>query len=338
MKPVLIIAEAGVNHNGDLNIAKALIDAASDAKVDIVKFQTYKTEKLVSKKAKQASYQQKNTKSEGQFAMLKKLELPEDWHYKLKAYAETKGVQFLSTGFDHDSLDFLNSMGPSFFKIPSGEISNKPYLEHVAAFKKPIVLSTGMSNMEEISAALSVLANNGISKEQICILHCNTEYPTPFEDVNLKAMCSIQNHFNVEVGYSDHTLGIEVAVAAVALGAKVIEKHFTISRAMEGPDHSASLEPDELKEMVKSIRNIEKALSGNGIKAPSPSELKNKTAARKSIHINTALNTNDRVERHHLDIKRPGDGINPMQIDEVVGKKIKTDLQADSKLKWEDLE
>lgn len=338
MKPVLIIAEAGVNHNGDLNIAKALINAASDAKVDIVKFQTYKTEKLVSKKAKQASYQQKNTKSEGQFAMLKKLELPEDWHYKLKAYAETKGVQFLSTGFDHDSLDFLNSMGPSFFKIPSGEISNKPYLEHVAAFKKPIVLSTGMSNMEEISAALSVLANNGISKEQLCVLHCNTEYPTPFEDVNLKAMCSIQNHFNVEVGYSDHTLGIEVAVAAVALGAKVIEKHFTISRAMEGPDHAASLEPDELKEMVKSIRNIEKALSGNGIKAPSPSELKNKTAARKSIHINTALNTNDRVERHHLDIKRPGDGINPMQIDEVVGKKIKTDLQADSKLKWEDLE
>lgn len=338
MKPVLIIAEAGVNHNGDLNIAKALIDAASDAKVDIVKFQTYKTEKLVSKKAKQASYQQKNTKSEGQFAMLKKLELPEDWHYKLKAYAETKGVQFLSTGFDHDSLDFLNSMGPSFFKIPSGEISNKPYLEHVAAFKKPIVLSTGMSNMEEISAALSVLANNGISKEQLCVLHCNTEYPTPFEDVNLKAMCSIQNHFNVEVGYSDHTLGIEVAVAAVALGAKVIEKHFTISRAMEGPDHAASLEPDELKEMVKSIRNIEKALSGNGIKAPSPSELKNKTAARKSIHINTALNTNDRVERHHLDITRPGDGINPMQIDEVVGKKIKTDLQADSKLKWEDLE
>ena len=195
-----------------------------------------------------------------------------------------------------------------------------------------------MSNMEEISAAISVLANNGISKEQLCILHCNTEYPTPFEDVNLKAMCSIQNHFNVEVGYSDHTLGIEVAVAAVALGAKVIEKHFTISRAMEGPDHAASLEPDELKEMVKSIRNIEKALSGNGIKAPSPSELKNKTAARKSIHINTALNTNDRIERHHLDIKRPGDGINPMQIDEVVGKKIKTDLQADSKLKWEDLE
>ncbi|MDA9986656.1 N-acetylneuraminate synthase [Crocinitomicaceae bacterium] len=338
MKPVLIIAEAGVNHNGDLNIAKALIDAASDAKVDIVKFQTYKTEKLVSKKAKQASYQQKNTKSEGQFAMLKKLELPEDWHYKLKAYAETKGVQFLSTGFDHDSLDFLYSMGPSFFKIPSGEISNKPYLEHVAAFKKPIVLSTGMSNMEEISAALSVLENNGISKEQLCVLHCNTEYPTPFEDVNLKAMCSIQNHFNVEVGYSDHTLGIEVAVAAVALGAKVIEKHFTISRAMEGPDHAASLEPDELKEMVKSIRNIEKALSGNGIKAPSPSELKNKTAARKSIHINTALKTNDRVERHHLDIKRPGDGINPMQIDEVVGKKIKIDLQADSKLKWEDLE
>jgi len=337
MKPVLIIAEAGVNHNGDLQTAKALIDVAANAKVDIVKFQTYKTEKLVSKKAKKASYQQKNTQTEGQFAMLKKLELPKEWHYQLKNYAEARGIQFLSTGFDHDSLNFLNSMNPSFFKIPSGEISNKPYLEHVAGFKKPIVMSTGMSDMNEISAALNVLVVNGVSKDKLTILHCNTEYPTSFNDVNLKAMCTIQNHFNIEVGYSDHTLGIEVAVAAVALGAKVIEKHFTISRGMEGPDHAASLEPDELKQMVKSIRNIEKALSGNGIKSPSPSELKNKIAARKSIHINTALDIDDRVERHHLEVKRPGDGINPMQIDDVIGKKVKTNLKVDSKLKWEDL-
>ena len=269
MKPVLIIAEAGVNHNGDLKIAKALIDAAADAKVDIVKFQTFKTEKLVSKDAKKATYQQKNSDNEAQFEMLKKLELPQEWHYNLKKYAESKGVKFLSTGFDHESLNFLNTLNPLFFKIPSGEISNKPYLEHVASFGKPIVLSTGMSNLKEIEAAINVLTNNGVLKNDISVLHCNTEYPTPFVDVNLKAMLTIKKHFSVEIGYSDHTLGIEVAIAAVAMGAKVIEKHFTISRTMEGPDHAASLEPSELKQMVESIRNIELALSGNGEKEPS---------------------------------------------------------------------
>jgi N-acetylneuraminate synthase/N,N'-diacetyllegionaminate synthase len=338
MKPVLIIAEAGVNHNGDIDIAKALIDAAADAKVDIVKFQTFKTEKLVSKAAKKATYQQKNSDTEAQFEMLKKLELPQDWHYELKNYAESKGVRFLSTGFDHESLDFLNTLNPLFFKIPSGEISNKPYLEHVASFGKPIVLSTGMSNLKEIEAAINVLTNNGVLKNKISVLHCNTEYPTPFIDVNLKAMLTIKKHFGLEIGYSDHTLGIEVAIAAVAMGAKVIEKHFTISRAMEGPDHSASLEPYELKQMVKSIRNIELALSGNGKKEPSASELKNKIAARKSIHINTNLNADDTLDRKHIDIKRPGDGINPMHINDVVGKKLKVNLTADSKLKWEDLE
>ena len=338
MKPVLIIAEAGVNHNGDLKIAKALIDAAADAKVDIVKFQTFKTEKLVSKDAKKATYQQKNSENEAQFEMLKKLELPQEWHYNLKNYAESKGVKFLSTGFDHESLDFLNTLNPMFFKIPSGEISNKPYLEHVASFGKPIVLSTGMSNLKEIEAAINVLTNNGVLKNDISVLHCNTEYPTPFIDVNLKAMLTIKKHFNVEIGYSDHTLGIEVAIAAVAMGAKVIEKHFTISRTMEGPDHGASLEPFELKQMVESIRNIELALSGNGKKEPSASELKNKIAARKSIYINTNLNARDTLEMKHIDIKRPGDGINPMHIDEVVGKKLKINLSEDSKLKWEDLE
>jgi N-acetylneuraminate synthase/N,N'-diacetyllegionaminate synthase len=338
MKPVLIIAEAGVNHNGDLKIAKALIDAAADAKVDIVKFQTFKTEKLVSKDAKKATYQQKNSDNEAQFEMLKKLELPQEWHFNLKNYAESKGVKFLSTGFDHESLDFLNTLNPLFFKIPSGEISNKPYLEHVASFGKPIVLSTGMSNLKEIEAAINVLTNNGVLKNDISVLHCNTEYPTPFVDVNLKAMLTIKKHFSVEIGYSDHTLGIEVAIAAVAMGAKVIEKHFTISRTMEGPDHAASLEPSELKQMVESIRNIELALSGNGEKEPSASELKNKVAARKSIYINTNLNAHDTLEMKHIDIKRPGDGINPMHIDEVVGKKLKINLTEDSKLKWEDLE
>lgn len=338
MKPVLIIAEAGVNHNGNLDIAKALIDAASEAKVDIVKFQTFKTEKLVSKNAKKANYQQKDSKDEAQFEMLKKLELPQEWHQKLKSHATSKNIQFLSTGFDHESLDFLNTLNPLFFKIPSGEISNKPYLEHVASFGKPIIISTGMSSLEEIAKAIEVITNNGVPKNKISVLHCNSEYPTPFTDVNLKAMLTIQNHFNVEVGYSDHTSGIEVPIAAVAMGAKIIEKHFTISREMEGPDHAASLEPLELKQMVRSIRNIEMAISGNGKKEPSVSELKNKTAARKSLHINTDLNANDTLNRSHIDIKRPGDGINPMQIDEVIGKKLKQNIPADSKLKWEDLE
>lgn len=340
MKQVLIIAEAGVNHNGDLNLAKKLIDAAAEAKVDVVKFQTFKTEKLVSKKAKQAAYQAKNLNKEtsSQFEMLKKLELPQDWHYELKAYAEAKKLLFLSTGFDPESLDFLESLNPPFFKIPSGEITNKPYLIQVSRFQKPIVLSTGMCNLTEIKDALEILTSNGIKKEEIRVLHCNTEYPTPFQDVNLKAMLTIKEQCNVDVGYSDHTLGIEVSIAAVALGATVIEKHFTLSRDMEGPDHAASLEPDELTAMVSAIRNIEKAIEGDGEKKPSASELKNKAAARKSLHISKDLEKGTTIKASDIEIKRPGDGINPMQIDSVIGKNTNRSLEEGSKLKWEDLD
>lgn len=339
MKPVLIIAEAGVNHNGDLNIAKKLIDAAAFSKVDVVKFQTFKTEKLVSKEARQADYQNKNigSASKSQFEMLKKLELPHDWHFELKEYAQNKGLTFLSTGFDLESLDFLNTLAPPFFKIPSGEITNKPYLKHIAKFGKPVVMSTGMSTMKEIEDALRIFIENGIQKKDLSILHCNTEYPTPFKDVNLMAMLDIRKRFDVAIGYSDHTLGIEVSIAAVALGATVIEKHFTLSRDMEGPDHAASLEPHELNSLVSGIRNVEMAVQGDGIKKPSQSELKNKTAARKSIHTNKAIIKGASITHEDLDIKRPGDGINPMEIDNIIGKQAKQNIKSGSKLKWEDL-
>tara|TARA_B100001287_G_scaffold14511_1_gene10932 strand:+ start:4601 stop:5623 length:1023 start_codon:yes stop_codon:yes gene_type:complete len=340
MKPVLIIAEAGVNHNGDLTIAKQLIDAAANAQVDVVKFQTYKTEKIVSKDAKQAEYQNINVDSESdtQYEMLKKLELPISWHHELQQYALENDLIFLSTGFDIESLNFLDTLSPPFFKIPSGEITNKPYLIHIAKFKKPIILSTGMSSIEEIKNAISILNENGITRKNIQVLHCNTEYPTPFEDVNLKAMHDIKEKIKVEVGYSDHTLGIEVALAAVAMGAKVIEKHFTLSRAMTGPDHAASLEPEELKQMVNGIRNVEKAISGDGFKKPSVSELKNKIAARKSLHLNSNLDSGDTISEEHIDVKRPGNGICPMEIDNVIGKKVKTRVERGTKLRWEDLE
>ena len=340
MKSVLIIAEAGVNHNGELSIAKQLIDAAAAAKVDVVKFQTYKTENIVSKDAKKAAYQIKNidSESDSQFDMLKRLELPISWHVELHNYASDKGLVFLSTGFDIESLDFLNTLSPPFFKIPSGEITNKPYLIHIAKFQKPIILSTGMSTIEEIKDAVSILNKNGINNENIQVLHCNTEYPTPLEDVNLKAMLDIKEKINVEIGYSDHTLGIDVALAAVAMGARVIEKHFTLSRSMKGPDHSASLEPEELKQMVNGIRNIEKAISGDGQKKPSTSELKNKVEARKSLYLNTNLNAGDTICVEQIDIKRPGNGINPMKIDNVIGKKVNVKIESGAKLRWEDLE
>ena len=340
MKPVLIIAEAGVNHNGDLNIAKQLIDAAADACADVIKFQTYKTENIVSKEAKKAAYQNKNidTKSDTQYEMLKKLELPIFWHTELHKYASDKGLIFLSTGFDLESLDFLATLSPPFFKIPSGEITNKPYLIHIAKFQKPIILSTGMSTIEEIKDAIAILNENGISNKHIQVLHCNTAYPTPLEDVNLKAMLDIKEKINIDIGYSDHTLGIEVSIAAVALGATVIEKHFTLSRNMKGPDHAASLEPEELKQMIHGIRNIEKAISGDGNKKPSESELKNKTAARKSIHVNKIISKGAKITEEDLDIKRPGDGINPMEIDNIIGKEAKQDIISGSKLRWKDLE
>jgi N,N'-diacetyllegionaminate synthase len=336
---VLIIAEAGVNHNGSYENAKKLILAGAEAGVDYVKFQTFKASKLVSKDAEKADYQKRNTNDDSisQFEMLKKLEMPEKWHYDLIKYAESLNVKFLSTGFDEESIDFLESINIDLFKIPSGEITNKPFLEHISKKKKPIIISTGMANLEEVRAAIEVLQNNGIQKTIITILHCNTEYPTPMLDVNLKAMLTLKEEFEVNIGYSDHTLGIEVPIAAVALGAKVIEKHFTLDKNMEGPDHKASLDPMELKQMVKSIRNIERAISGSGIKEPSDSELKNILIARKSIHINKSLEKGQIITKEDLIMMRPGDGISPMKIQLVIGKTSVRLLNKFHKLSLEDI-
>jgi N,N'-diacetyllegionaminate synthase len=317
---VLIIAEAGVNHNGDINLAKKLIDVAAQAGVDYVKFQTFNSKTLVSKSAKKADYQIRNTKNDkdSQLEMLQKLELSKESHFELITYCEEKSINFLSSGFDLNSLDFLNEIGISLFKIPSGEITNLPYLRKIGSFGKPVVLSTGMADLKEIEDAIHILLKSGVTKKDITILHCNTEYPTPMEDVNLNAILTIKNKFNVNVGYSDHTLGIEVPIAAVALGALVIEKHFTLDNTMEGPDHKASLEPEELKAMVTAIRNIEKAL-GDGNKVPSKSELKNKAIARKSIIAATDIRKGEVFTEENITIKRPGTGISPMRWDELVG-------------------
>lgn len=321
MKKVLIIAEAGVNHNGSLEIAKQLIDAAVDAGVDYVKFQTINADKMVTRAAKRADYQEVNTQnSDSHYEMLKKLELSENDHKELILYCNSKSIKFLSTAFDLESLNFLKSLGLKLAKIPSGEITNLPYLRAMAKLFPEIILSTGMANMDEIKAAFKVLIENGTKQENITILHCNTEYPTPMEDVNLKAMLDIQKQLNTKIGYSDHTLGIEVPIAAVALGAKVIEKHFTLDRNLPGPDHIASLEPTELKAMVVSIRNIEMAISGSGIKEPSPSEAKNKPIARKSVIASQNIKKGEVFSEENLTIKRPGIGISPMRWDEVIGK------------------
>jgi N,N'-diacetyllegionaminate synthase len=318
---VLIIAEAGVNHNGSMNTAKKLIDAAAEAGVDYVKFQTFKADKMVTKAASRATYQDTNTgDQDSQFDMLKKLEISEEMHLELIHYCESKNIKFLSTAFDLESLVFLKSLGLELAKIPSGEITNLPYLRAMAKLFPEIILSTGMANMDEIKAAFRVLTENGTKQENITILHCNTEYPTPMGDVNLKAMLHIKKEFGVEIGYSDHTLGIEVPIAAVALGAKVIEKHFTLDRNLPGPDHKASLEPEELKAMVTSIRNIELSISGSGIKEPSPSEAKNKLIARKSIVASQNIKKGEIFSEENLAIKRPGTGISPMLWNEVLGK------------------
>lgn len=335
---VIIIAEAGVNHNGDFENAKKLILAAANAGADYVKFQTFKADKLVSKDAQKAEYQKANLKDEGdtQYDMLKKLEMSEVWHYDLIKYANECGIKFLSTGFDEESIDFLDSLNIDLFKVPSGEITNKPYLEHIAKKGKPIVISTGMSNLQEIKEAVDVLLNHKISKSQITILHCNTEYPTPMQDVNLLAMNTIQNQLSINIGYSDHTLGIEVPIAAVALGARLIEKHFTLDRNMDGPDHLASLTPEELKQMVTSIRNIEKAISGNGIKEASDSEKKNLAVVRKSLHYATDLNKGDIIEKKHFKALRPGTGISPMFYEELIGKKLSIDVFKNELIKQTD--
>ncbi|QQT53211.1 N-acetylneuraminate synthase [Sphingobacterium multivorum] len=320
MKKTLIIAEAGVNHNGDINNAIRLIDAAVDAGVDYIKFQTFKAEKLVSKNAKKAEYQIQNMGGEedSQYAMLKKLELSLQDHETLINYCKSKEIQFFSTAFDLDSLQYLKDIGLELVKIPSGEITNLPYLRKAAKLFSKVILSTGMSTMDDISSAVDVFRAEGIS--DITILHCNTEYPTPLEDVNLKAMLAIKEQFQTEVGYSDHTLGIEVPIAAVALGASVIEKHFTLDKTMQGPDHAASLEPIELVNMVAAIRNIELAMKGDGLKTPSQSELKNIAVARKSIVAARSIKRGELLSEDNLTVKRPGTGISPMHWDEIIGK------------------
>jgi N-acetylneuraminate synthase/N,N'-diacetyllegionaminate synthase len=336
---VIIIAEAGVNHNGDYELAKKLILEASNAGADYVKFQTFKADKLVSKDAQKADYQKSNFNEGGdtQYEMLKKLEMPEAWHYELIKYANNCGIKFLSTGFDEDSIDFLDSLKIDLFKIPSGEITNKPYLEHIAKKGKPVVISTGMSNLNEIKDAIDIFEKHQISKNDITVLHCNTEYPTPMQDVNLLAMNTIQRKFEVNVGYSDHTLGIEVPIAAVALGAVLIEKHFTLDRNMNGPDHIASLTPDELKQMITSIRNIELAISGNGVKELSKSELKNLAIVRKSIHTKRLILKGEIIKKDDLIMTRPGDGISPMQIHYFINKIANKDLQKGQKLSINDI-
>ena len=316
----LIIAEAGVNHNGDMGIARKLIDVAVDAGADIVKFQTFSAERLVTKGAQKASYQKAATNSdESQFSMLKALELSHEQHIFLKEYCDKRSIEFFSTAFDLEGLDYLMSLGFKKTKIPSGEITNLPYLRRVGSFGQQVILSTGMSNLEEIESAIVVLEKAGTSRQLITVLHCNTEYPTPFQDVNLLAMHSIQKSLGVKVGYSDHTKGIEVAIAAVALGAEVIEKHITLDRKMPGPDHLASIEPNELKEMISAIRNIEAAL-GDGIKKPSESELKNRSIARKSIVASRTIAQGEIFDEKNLAVKRPGTGISPMQWDGVLGR------------------
>lgn len=321
IEKVVIIAEAGVNHNGSIENAYKLIDVAFESGVDYVKFQTFKTELCISKNAKKANYQIENTldKKESQFEMVKKVELSHEQHELLISYCKTKGIKFFSTAFDLISLEYLSNIGFELVKIPSGEITNLPYLIKAASLFKEVIISTGMASMFEVKEALDIFINAGISKDNITILHCNTEYPTPMKDVNLKAMLSIGKELKTKIGYSDHTLGIEVPIAAVALGASVIEKHFTLDKKMDGPDHSASLEPNELLNMVRGIRNIELAMSGNGVKEPSESELKNISIARKSIVAIRNIAKGEILSDNNITTKRPGDGLSPMRWNEVIG-------------------
>lgn len=329
MKKVFVIAEAGVNHNGSLDLAKKLIDVASEAGADAVKFQTFKAEKLVSKSIQKAAYQKENTnKNESQFDMIKKLELDTAMHHSLIEYCKYKNIMFLSTPFDLESIKLLNSLGLEIYKIASGEITNLPYLRAIGKLNKKVILSTGMSTIDEIHDALNILVEAGTKKNNITVLHANTQYPTPMEDVNLNAMYTIKNECNVEVGYSDHTLGIEVDIAAVALGASVIEKHFTLDCTMQGPDHKASLEPTELKKMVQGIRNIERAL-GSFEKKPSPSETPNIQVARKSIVASMHIKKGTPFSEENLTTKRAGLGISPMKWDEIIGTIASKDYNED---------
>lgn len=327
MSRVFIIAEAGVNHNGSLEIAKRLVDKAVEAGVDAIKFQTFRTENIVCRIAQKAEYQRNTTdKIESQFDMLKKLELSTQMHEELLQYCIQRKIQFLSTPFDLDSIEYLDGLGISIMKIPSGEITNYPYLKKIGELNKKVIISTGMSDLQEVKEAIQVVRENG--SDDITVLHCNTEYPTPLEDVNLKAMLTLRKELNVEVGYSDHTLGIEVPIAAVAMGATVIEKHFTLDKNMEGPDHKASLEPEELKAMTQAIRNIETAL-GTGDKLPSASEKKNLTIVRKSIVAKKTIAKGEKFSENNLTTKRPGNGISPMRWMELMGKRADRDYIVD---------
>lgn len=324
MKKTFIIAEAGVNHNGSIELAKKLIDVASKCDCDAVKFQTFKSENVVSKTAQKANYQKQTTNSnESQLEMIKKLELSYDDFKELQKYCKTKNIMFLSTPFDIESIDFLDSLDLPLLKIPSGEITNLPYLRKINSFGRKVILSTGMSDLGEIEDALKILKNCEVS-----LLHCTTEYPCPYDDVNLKAIKTMKDKFGLEVGYSDHTEGIEISLAAVAMGATIIEKHFTLDKNMEGPDHKASLEPNELKQLVQSIRNVELAI-GNGIKKPTKSELKNIEIARKSIVAKCSIKKGEIFSEENLITKRPAKGISPMKWDEIIGKKAHKDYLED---------
>jgi len=327
MSKIFVIAEAGVNHNGDIKLAKKLIDVAKSAGVDAVKFQTFKAENVVSKVAQKAEYQKETTGAdESQLDMVKNLELTFQDFRELKKYCEEKEILFLSTPFDLESIEFLESLDIPIYKVPSGEVNNLLYLMKIAGTGKPIIMSTGMTDLDEVSSALEVLRDNGAGT--ITLLHCNTQYPTPFEDANIKAMLTLKERFGIAVGYSDHTLGIEAPVAAVALGATVIEKHFTLDKNMEGPDHKASLDPQELKAMVTAIRNIEVAL-GDGIKRPSKSEISNKEVARKSIVARRNIIKGEIFTENNITVKRPGNGISPMRWFEIIGEIAKRDFCED---------
>ena len=329
----IIIAEAGVNHNGDIKLAKKLIDVAAKSGADFVKFQTFKANNLLIKNTKKTNYQIKTTgHKENQYELIKRLELTKEMHHELISHCSKKKINFFSTAFDKESLKMLIDLGQEIIKIPSGEITNLPLLKFIGSQKKKVILSTGMSDINEISQALKILKEFGTSKKNIYILHCNTEYPTPKKDVNLNAMLTIRDKFNLVVGYSDHTSGIEVPIAAVALGAKIIEKHFTLSRDLDGPDHSSSLEPDELSRMIESIRNIELAL-GNGLKKPSPSEIKNKKLIRRSIVASQDINKGELFSEKNLDVKRPANGISPMEWDKLIGTFSPKKFKKDQKIK-----
>ena len=324
MNEVIVIAEAGVNHNGDLDNAIKLIDVAAKAGADFIKFQTFKAKKLVTKQAQKAIYQQENTiGSTSQFEMLRQLEIPADWYPRLLQRCKEKEIGFLSTGFDVESIDFLDHLGQKCFKVPSGEITHKSLLRRIAQKKKPVIISTGMATMQEIHDAVKVFLEEGLTKREITILHCTTAYPTPLNEVNLMAMKTIENELETAIGYSDHTFGIAVAIAAVGLGAKIIEKHFTVDKNLPGPDHKASLEPNELIHMVKAIREVTQSIAGTAKKAPTPTELDNRKVARKSLCYSGGFEKGKQLKEEDFIALRPEGEISPMQIDDFIGKILK---------------